>query len=208
MARGGFLPAVRFDTNLRKQLAGYLCGHDAPAIIADLEGVVQVLPAFRRTRRRQSIGATLRKLKAATVQLRELLNQLADDEDIDNYLWNSLALGRWDPGTFRARLMEGLDAFSDVIDRALELQQPRARGGAPRDLEAAWLVEQVTDTLKRHNVNVTSHESGVWANVLRALWPSTLRRASGKDGHIVRRDPNLEAPYELKPWFKNLKRQR
>jgi hypothetical protein len=130
MASGAFLPAVRFDAALRKELAKHLRGYDSAAIIPDLERVVEVLPAFRRAPRHQSVRRTLDELRTAAARLQRLLRQI--DEDAEEHLHNALALLRHqEPATFQSRLIEALDGLDDAIDEALDMIQPGQEAADP-----------------------------------------------------------------------------
>jgi hypothetical protein len=206
MARGVFLPSVRFDEPLNRELAKLLRDYGwppedkppeekRPTIKGELEQVVQGIPALRRAPRSQSTRKTLQTLKAANRRLRRELRDI--DEDTEVRLHWALARLRWDPAHLRkalAVLDEAIDEVVAAIDKALADPGSKSRGGKPRDLEAAWLIEQVSETLTRYGVPVTNDEDGLRARVLRALWPHAL--------------PGRDAPLELKPWFKPSKSRR
>jgi hypothetical protein len=96
---------------------------------------------------------------------------------------------------FLDRLAEGLGMLTDVLDAA---RPPARRAGRPRGAGRVqgvapgvsnWLAAAVAGILQAHDVRPTRHRDGVYADVLRAVWPVLGAPAPVEMQHLLRAAP-------------------
>jgi hypothetical protein len=173
---------VRFDASTRAALIRALrrarARPDIPAITTALEETAEVVAVMRADPRdAESTRAALARTVGLGRRLREAL--AAVRLEADDLIGGALARLGYTPDLL-GRLAEGLDMLSEVLGAA---EPPRGRPGRRRGAGRAsgiptgitnWLAAEVARTLQAHDVRPTRHRDGVYADVLRALWPAVV----------------------------------
>jgi hypothetical protein len=189
MAKGEFLPDVRFSEDVRDRLGALLAKYDASAVISQLEEIAALVPALAAP----DVGATRATLDARRRSVRACLRAFARRDDLAEILLDvELTRRGWSATKTQATVREGLTEIDAALTTIAE-RFARRRRGRGADSQARWLIEETARVLAGAGAPITRYEDGTLAQTLRILWPAVLGR---------------EAPIELRPWFKALRSQR
>jgi hypothetical protein len=181
------VPARPFPEPLRRALERILRRArprlDAPGIariidqLREADDVVTVLragpdPAANTTR--------LHRLSAAVKRLREPLEEIA----AAGLLADAKARLRYDDN-LESRMLEGLTMLSELITAARPKPR-RPKGGRPPGgaalapgiptLAPRWFAAEVAAILRARGIQPSQHQDGLLADLLRQLWPHTMRK--------------------------------